>query len=60
MALIKTRLAAYFSRRKNEALVPVTYTLKKFIRKTRHLAPGEVIVEREEVLLIEPSPFSQL
>lgn len=51
-------LAAYFSKRKNEELVPVSYTPKKYIRKTRHLAPGEVIVEREDVLLIEPKPFN--
>lgn len=50
-------LAAYFSKRKGEELVPVTYTPKKYIRKTRHLAAGEVIVEREEVVLIEPRPF---
>src|SRR5690606_16411814 len=47
-------LAAYFSKRKGEALVPVSYTERKYVRKTKDLAPGQVIVEKETVVLVAP------
>jgi predicted ribosome quality control (RQC) complex YloA/Tae2 family protein len=47
-------LAAYFSKRKSDTLCPVIVTPKKFVRKTRDLADGQVIVEKEEVIMIEP------
>ncbi len=47
-------LAAFYSKRKNEALCPVMYTERKYVRKTRHLAPGEVIVDREKTILVSP------
>ena len=47
-------LAAYNSKRKNESLCPVTVTPKKFVRKRKGDPPGAVIVEREEVLMVEP------
>lgn len=49
------RLAAYYSKRKNDTLCPVIYTPKKFVRKRKGLAPGAVIVEQERVILVEPS-----
>jgi len=48
------RLAAYNSKRKNESLCPVAYTLKKYVRKRKGDPPGAVVVEREEVILVEP------
>ena len=48
-------IAAWYSAAKHSALVPVIYTLKKFVRRGKKLAPGQVIVEREEVLLVKPS-----
>jgi predicted ribosome quality control (RQC) complex YloA/Tae2 family protein len=48
-------VAAWYSSAKNSKLVPVIYTLKKFVRRGKKLSPGQVIVEREEVLLVKPS-----
>lgn len=48
-------LAALNSKRKHEKLVPVQYTARKYVRKLKGGAPGKVIVEREEVLMIEPA-----
>ena len=47
-------LAAYFSKRKSDTLCPVIVTPKKFVRKTRDLGDGQVIVEKEDVIMIEP------
>ncbi len=35
-------------------LVPVIYTLKKHVRRGRNLPPGQVVVEREKVLMVKP------
>ena len=47
-------LAAYYSKSKGSTLVPVSYTLKKFVRKPKGALPGQVIIDKEEVLLVEP------
>jgi predicted ribosome quality control (RQC) complex YloA/Tae2 family protein len=47
-------VAAYHSKRKNEGLCPVIVTPRKFIRKTKGMPEGAVIVEREKVLMTEP------
>ncbi len=47
-------LAAYNSKRKTETLCPVAFTPKKFVRKRKGAPPGAVVVEREEVILVEP------
>jgi predicted ribosome quality control (RQC) complex YloA/Tae2 family protein len=47
-------LAAYYSKRKNETLCPVTVTAKKFVRKRKGDPVGAVVVEKEDVLLVEP------
>jgi predicted ribosome quality control (RQC) complex YloA/Tae2 family protein len=47
-------IAAYFSKRKNETVCPVIVTPRKFVRKTKGLAEGAVIVEREKVVMAEP------
>lgn len=49
-------LAAWHSRRKGEALCPVSYTPKKFIRKRKGDPPGAVVMDRESVLMVEPAP----
>ena len=51
------QLAAYYSQRKTDSYCPVMYTPKKFVRKPKGAAPGAVIVEKEEVILVEPSAF---
>ena len=48
------QLAAFYSKRKNEALCPVIYTPRKFVRKRKGDSPGAVIVEKEKVILVEP------
>lgn len=47
-------LAAFYSKLRNNPLVTVSYTLRKYVRKHKKLAKGEVILEREDTLLIEP------
>jgi predicted ribosome quality control (RQC) complex YloA/Tae2 family protein len=47
-------IAAHYSKRKGEALVPVQYTLRTYVRKLRGGAPGQVTLEREQVVLVEP------
>lgn len=48
------RLAAYYSKRKTESLCPVSVTPRKFVRKSKDLTHGQVIVDREETILVEP------
>jgi predicted ribosome quality control (RQC) complex YloA/Tae2 family protein len=47
-------VAAYYSGAKNAKMVPVAYTLKKYVRKPRGAAVGAVVMEREEVIMVEP------
>ncbi len=52
------QLAAYYSKRKTDSLCPVSFTPRKFVRKSKDLAPGQVIVDREETVMVEPMhPF---
>jgi len=51
-------LAAYNSKRKNESLCPVVYTLKKFVRKRKGDPAGMVVVEREQVIMVRPKLIS--
>ncbi len=48
-------LAAYYSKRKNESLCPVAVTQKKYVRKRKGDPVGAVVVEREDVILVEPN-----
>lgn len=50
-------LAAYYSKRKTDSLCPVIVTEKKYVRKPKGLAPGQVIVDKEEVIMVAPAPF---
>lgn len=47
-------IAAYYSKLKGSTLVPVAYTLKKFVRKPKGAEPGAVVVDKEEVMMVEP------
>jgi len=47
-------IAAFYSKRKQDSLVPVTVTPKKYVRKPKGFAAGKVIVEREDVVLVQP------
>jgi predicted ribosome quality control (RQC) complex YloA/Tae2 family protein len=48
-------LAAYFSKRQSDSLCPVIVTPKKYVRKTKDLLAGQMIVDREEeVVLVKP------
>ena len=51
-------LAAWYSKRKTDTLCPVICTPKKYVRKTKGAPPGQVVVEKEKVLLVEPRPFA--
>ncbi len=54
---ITAQLAAWFSKRKTDSLCPVIYTPKKFIRKRKGDPPGAVVVEKEEVIMVEPKNY---
>lgn len=47
-------LAAWYSKRRTDSLCPVTVTPKKFVRKPKGLAEGQVIVEKETVVMVVP------
>lgn len=47
-------IAAYFSEAKTSSLVPVIVTKRKYVRKPKGAPEGSVIVEREEVIMVEP------
>lgn len=49
-------IAARFSKRKHEGLVPVQYTPRKYVRKMKNGAAGQVILEREKVVMVAPIP----
>lgn len=49
------RLAAFHSKAKTSALVPVVVTPRKWVRKAKGSPPGQVVVEREaEVRIVPP------
>jgi len=47
-------LAAYYSKSKGESLCQVLYTERKYVRKRKGSVVGEVIVENEKVILVNP------
>jgi predicted ribosome quality control (RQC) complex YloA/Tae2 family protein len=47
--------AAWRSKSRGAALVPVQWTYRKFVRKPKGAASGMVIVQREHVLMVAPS-----
>lgn len=48
------QLAAYYSKLKGSALVPVSYAKKKFVRKPKNAVPGLVVLDKEETILVAP------
>jgi predicted ribosome quality control (RQC) complex YloA/Tae2 family protein len=48
------QLAAYNSKRKTETLCPVIVTPRKFVRKRKGDPAGAVVIQREDVILVEP------
>ncbi|WP_201980745.1 NFACT RNA binding domain-containing protein [Hymenobacter rubidus] len=54
------QLAGWYSRRQHDTLCPVTVTPKKYVRKPKGALPGQVVVERERVVLVQPgNPFER-
>ena len=54
------QLAGWYSKRQHDSLCPVTVTPKKFVRKPKGSLPGQVLVERERVVLVVPgNPFEK-
>ncbi|MDA1028961.1 MAG: NFACT RNA binding domain-containing protein [Bacteroidetes bacterium] len=47
-------IAAWFSKARPSALVPVIVVERKYVRKPRKSLPGTVVVEREKVILVAP------
>ncbi len=47
-------LAAWYSKRRTDSLCPVIVTPKKFVRKPKGLPPGAVVVEKEDVIMVQP------
>jgi NFACT N-terminal and middle domains/NFACT protein RNA binding domain len=47
-------IAAHFSKAKHSALVPVIYTQRKYVRKFRGAKPGQVVCEREKMMMVPP------
>ena len=47
-------LAAYHSKAKTAGMVPVSYTLKKYVVKKKGMEAGKVALLREDTLLVKP------
>ena len=47
-------IAAWHSKARGSAMVPVIVTPRKFVRKAKGAPVGQVIVTREDVLIVEP------
>ena len=52
-------LAAYYSQAKHNSLHPVIYTPKKYVRKVKNAAPGQVVIDKEEVVMVAPKSFEE-
>ena len=53
------QLAAYYSKNKNSNTCPVIVTEKKFVRKSKGMPAGAVIVERERMMMVPPIDHPQ-
>ena len=47
-------IAAFFSKARGAAKVPVSYTFKKYVRKPRNGKPGLVLIEHEKTIMAVP------
>jgi hypothetical protein len=50
-------LAAWHSKSRGSALVPVDWTRRKYVRRARGGAPGTVIVQRARTVMVRPDPI---
>lgn len=48
-------VAAYYSKGKTSSKVPVSITKAKYVRKTRHMHPGMVTIQKERSIMTNPS-----
>ncbi len=51
---IAATVAAYHSKARTAGLVPVSYAQKKYVIKKKGMAPGKVIMLKEETVLVRP------
>jgi len=51
--------AAFYSKSKNENLIRVLYTPKKYVRKAKDSPPGTVIVSQEKIILVSPEAIKK-
>ncbi len=47
-------LAAYYSKARGSAKVPVSYTLRKYVRKPRGAKPGLMTIDNYKTIMVEP------
>jgi len=47
-------VAAYFSKAKNQKNVPVSYTQRKYLKKSKKGKLGTVVLMRESVIFVDP------
>lgn len=57
---VAASLAAYYSKSKTQSLAPVIYTQAKYVRKVKGSPTGQVVVDKESVLMIEPKGPEQI
>ncbi len=48
-------IAAFHSKARHSGLVPVIYTLRKYVRKPRGARAGQVLCEREKMIVVAPA-----
>lgn len=53
-------VAAQHSKAGSSSVVPVRYAKRKHLRKAKGAPPGEVKVDHEKVILVEPKPVEQV
>lgn len=46
-------IAAHYSKARTSGIVPVVYSMRKFVKKAKG-KPGAVLLDREEVILVKP------
>jgi predicted ribosome quality control (RQC) complex YloA/Tae2 family protein len=56
LLLDAAHLAAHFSDARNQPIVDVSYTSKRYVRKRRHTPAGQVQLDQEKVLTLHPNP----
>ncbi len=47
-------ITAYYSGSRNAKYVPVVYTFKKYVRKPKGANAGAVVINKEDVIMVEP------